>query len=220
LVSIKYCVALCQLFNPLLECRDLSKQAKVHIQNIIIRSAQAGLSVYEQFSKYFSNRYQSPLQAYYLVHLADVILRQDRLNANKVVHFCLQQLGEALPGFPVVGPLQAMFCESVLACGLLLPKDIQLLMGGRTWQSYSRDDKLGCSERLTYAQPVDLLAEAIDPSLPESFKSEWDEFIESYGEQNSTVPEERELSNASSISSMERRASDVRLMDINSLVNR
>lgn len=92
-------------------------------------------------------------------------------------------------------------------------------MGGRSWQSYSREDKLACAERLTYAQPVDMLAEAIDPSLPETFKAEWDEFIESHGGQDSSAPVGRRASSTSNLTAAERRQFDVRAMDIDSLMN-
>ncbi|KIW05900.1 uncharacterized protein PV09_03094 [Verruconis gallopava] len=219
LLHITYCVAICQLFNPLLECRQLPKIAKLQIQAIIVRSAQEGLGICEKFAKCFNNRYQSPLQAYCMVHLADVILRLDKQSAERIIYFCLKQLGEALPGFPVVGPLQSMFCESVLACGLDLPKDVDLLMGGRSWKSYSREDKLGCSERLTYTQPVDLLAAAIDPSLPETFKSEWDDFMKDHGRWELGDPERRRPSSTSTSTGPETRSSEMRAMDISSLMN-
>jgi len=79
------------------------------------------------------------------------------------------------------GPLQAMFCESVLAYGYKLPSNAEQLMGGRSWQSYSREDKLQCCERLTYAQPVDVLVEVLDPDISRVFEEEWKENIESHG---------------------------------------
>lgn len=81
----------------------------------------------------------------------------------------------------MVGPMQAMFCESVLSCGYKLPANVEKLMGGRTWQSYSREDKLECCERLTYAQPVDILVERLDPDMAKVFEEEWQEHIENHG---------------------------------------
>jgi hypothetical protein len=100
---------------------------------------------------------------------------------EQVVRECLETLSEALPGFPCVGPLQAMFCESVLSCGYDLPMDVDQIMGGRSWKSFSREEKLDCCERLTYAQPVDMLAERLDPSIPSNFEDEWKAFIENHG---------------------------------------
>jgi hypothetical protein len=99
-----------------------------------------------------------------------------------------------------------------------LPKDVQLLMGGRSWQSYSREDKLGCAERLTYAQPVDRLADMIEESLPETFEKEWNQAMKKQGKQPSESVMERN-SSSESAASLERRSSDVRAMDIYSIMN-
>jgi hypothetical protein len=74
-----------------------------------------------------------------------------------------------------------MFCESVLSCGYSLPEDAEKMMGGRSWQSFSREDKLDCCERLTYAQPVVLLVERLDPEISSNFEDEWKAFVESHG---------------------------------------
>jgi hypothetical protein len=216
--SINYAAGICQLFNPLLESRELPPRAKAEVSKLIVHSAREGLSVYEQFSLHFTSRYQTPLQAFCLVHLADVILRGDRQAADKVIHFTLQQLGEALPGFPFAGVLQAMFCETVLACRLELPKNVDILMGGRSWQSYTREDKLGCSERLTYAQPVDRLAEAIDDSVHLTFEKDWKAFIETQARPQLPSAEQRN-SDESVSSSSGGRTSDARAMDISSIIN-
>jgi hypothetical protein len=121
------------------------------------------------------------MQAFCLLHLSDLILRQGKLEVDATILFCLEMLSESLPGFPMVGPLQAMFCESVISCGYKLPANVEQLMGGRTWQSYSREDKLECCERLTYAQPVDLLVERLDPHIARVFEEEWNEIIENHG---------------------------------------
>jgi len=62
-------------------------------------------------------------------------------------------------------------------------------MGGRSWQSYSREDKLECCERLTYAQPVDLLVERLDPDFATTFEKEWTKSINRHGSE----PEEEEV---------------------------
>lgn len=116
-----------------------------------------------------------------------------------------------------------MFCETVVACGLQLPKDVEILMGGRSWQSYSREDKLGCAERLTYAQPVDKLAETIDDSLHTTFEKGLEAFLRSRIGARPELERQGEKhgseESASTSSSSGRRASDVRAMDINSIMN-
>lgn len=213
-LSIVYSVSICQLFNPFLEFKGLSSTGKTHVREIIVESAIEGIKLYRRYCDRFSNRYQAPLQAYCLVHVCDVLLRHDRANSDHAIRFCLQNLGVALPGFPVVGPLQAMFCESVLSSGHELPKNVDEMMGGRTWQSYTREDRLGCSERLTYAQPVDLLAEAIDVDFGETFRTEWNKFIETQGNEMMSDGEGHQRSESSSVG-----ADSMRAMHINSLMN-
>lgn len=88
------------------------------IQNITVQSARDGLDLYERYRLSYSNRQQPHLLAFCLVHLADVMVRHgERDIDNDVVNFCLETLAEAAPGFAFVGTLQAMFCETVLACG-------------------------------------------------------------------------------------------------------
>lgn len=92
--------------------------------------------------------------------------------------FCLETLSEANGGFAYIGALQAMFCETVVDSGMALPPRERVLemMGGRNRHSFSREEKLDCCERLTYAQPVDLLVERLDPHLADEFDQEWRSF--------------------------------------------
>jgi hypothetical protein len=164
----------------------LSETARDLIQNITVQSAKDGLDLYERYRLLYSNRQQPHLLAFCLVHLADVMVRHGEKNFdNDVINFCLETLAEASPGFAFVGTLQAMFCETVLACSLTLPPPAVLseLMGWRSWNSFSREDKLDCCERLTYAQPLDLLTERLDPNLASDFEQEWRAFSEAQGDQ-------------------------------------
>lgn len=102
-------------------------------------------------------------------------------DADSAIHFCLETLSEALPGFPCVGPLQAMFCDTVVSSGHQLPSNVDTLLGGRNYQTYSREDKLDCCQRLTYAQPVGSLVQRLDPEISWRFEEEWKAFIEAHG---------------------------------------
>jgi hypothetical protein len=185
LSSIQYNVAICQLFTPLLECPNFTLLAQQHIRAITKQSALDGLTAYRSYRNLFTNRYQPPFQAFSLVHLCDVLLRYgNKAESEEVIRLCLETLTEALPGFSCIGPLQAMFCESVLSTGYTLPPDVEKMMGGRRWQSFSREDKLDCCERLTYAQPVDLLAERLDSEISSNFEDEWKAFIENRGNED------------------------------------
>ncbi|TLD36309.1 hypothetical protein E2P81_ATG03198 [Venturia nashicola] len=232
---IQYYVAICQLFVPLLECKEFSAAAMDHIRGVCVSCARQGLELCQRYRCLFSNRYQPPMQAFCLLHLSDLILRQSKQGVEATILFCFEMLSESLPGFPMVGPLQAMFCESVLACGYKLPVNVEKLMGGRTWQSYSREDKLECCERLTYAQPVDILVERLDSDMAKVFEDEWHEHIENHGG-NRDVPDDMSIfdddeseptaSKASSTKSstssrrhVKRNSGDQRAMDLRLMMN-
>ena len=221
--SIHYCVAICQLFAPLLEDIKLSDVARDHIRNITIQSAKDGLSLYQRYHSVYSNRRQPPLLAFCLVHLADVMVRHgEKEYDNAVISFCLETLAEAVPGFAFVGTLQAMFCETVLACGLPLPPQAVLseLMGGRSWNSFSREDKLDCCGRLTYAQPVDLLTERLDPNLASDFEEEWKSFNEAQGDQGARTGDATgHVTNASDDQQSKTESSGSRSIRIQRLMN-
>lgn len=139
-----------------------------------MQNAKNGLELFSRYRAIYSNRLQPPLLSFCVVHLGEVLLRfNDESFDDAVVGFCLEALSEAYPGFAYTGPLEAMFCESVLAQGLSLPsRNTDSDMGGRNWQSYSREDKLDCCERLTYAQPVNLLRERLDPHLAHELEAD------------------------------------------------
>lgn len=88
-------------------------------------------------------------------------------------------LHEALAGFLFIGPLQAMFCQTVKEHGLALPDNHEELWHGR--KRYSTEDLLDTCERITYVQPVDILVERIDPSISQEFEKAWQTFIETHG---------------------------------------
>jgi hypothetical protein len=159
--------------------------ARDRIQSITVQSAKDGLNLCERYRSSYSNRHQPHFLAFCLVHLADVMVRYGEKDFdNGVINFCLETLAEAASGFEFVGTLQAMFCETVLTCGLALPPQAVLseLMGGRSWNSFSREDKLDCCERLTYAQPVNVLTERLDPNLASDFGEEWKAFNKAQGD--------------------------------------
>ncbi|RDI78713.1 hypothetical protein Vi05172_g11297 [Venturia inaequalis] len=234
-LHIQYYVAICQLFVPLLECKEFSAAAMDHIRGVCVSSAHQGLELCQRYRYLFSNRYQPPMQAFCLLHLSDLILRQGKQGVEATILFCFEMLSESLPGFPMVGPMQAMFCESVLSCGYKLPANVEKLMDGRTWQSYSREDKLECCQRLTYAQPVDMLVERLDPDIAQVFEDEWHEHIENHGG-NRDAPDDMSIfdddeseptaSKASSTKSstssrrhVKRNSGDQRAMDLRLMMN-
>ncbi|KAF2403441.1 hypothetical protein EJ06DRAFT_278042 [Trichodelitschia bisporula] len=172
-LHIHYCVALCQLFTPLLSISNLPPATAAHIKSEALAYAQHGLLLARRYYDIFRTRYQPPFLAFCLVHLSDVMLRHGQpLTANDVITFTLTALADSLQGFPVVGPLAAMFRDSVLETGYMLPKDVISILG-IAWSNWGREDRLECCGRLTYAQPVDLLAERVDESLVRQWEEVW-----------------------------------------------
>lgn len=171
------------------------------------------------YRKSYSNRYQTPLQGFCLVHLCDTLIRcrQSDSDTQDIIAFCLEMLHEALPGFAFVGPLQAMFCQTVLEQRLLLPKDVNKLMGNRT--QYGPEEFLDVCERVTYSQPVDLLIARLDDTIADRWEREWQDFIEAHG-----CSGEGEMAMSSTAEGTpqprsERDSPSNRSMQINSLVN-
>lgn len=177
--SINYHVALCQLFQPLLEYESVSPPARDLIRSICHRSAHDGINLFKTYRQIFTARYISPFQVFHILHLATTLTSQENPEVNETTSFCLETLHEALPGFPFVGPLQAMYCRIVTDRGFSLPEGLYELMDGRT--DYDPEEFLDACERMTYRQPTELLMERLHPQLAQHFMAEWQNFIESRG---------------------------------------
>ncbi|KAF2091466.1 hypothetical protein K490DRAFT_60906 [Saccharata proteae CBS 121410] len=181
-IHIHYHVALCQLFQPLLQYKALPWNTREHLYNVTTRSALDGLKILERYRSLFTNRYMSPMMAFCIVHICDIIIRSGHtLNEHqqRAMTFALESTHDALSAFKFVGPLQYVFCQTLEEEGLVLPDNVRELMGGRI--SYSLEEMLDSCERVTYRQPVDMLLERLDISLGEDFGQEWQQFIEDHG---------------------------------------
>lgn len=120
--SIHYHTALCHLLQPLVPYTQFSQPTRDHLRTIVNQNAKAGLNLLKRYRELYSNRYQPPLQAFCLVHLADTFIRYSPsgVERQEAVRFCLDMLKECQPGLVIAGPLQAMFCQTVLECGAIL----------------------------------------------------------------------------------------------------
>jgi len=127
----------------------------------------------------FTTRYISPFQAFHIIHLSTTLTSSENPDVDKTISFCLETLHEALPGFSLVGPLQAMYCRAVTERGFSLPDDLPELMDGSI--DYDPEELLDACERMTYQQPTDMLMERLHPRLAQDFMGEWQRLIESRG---------------------------------------
>ncbi|KAI9710090.1 MAG: hypothetical protein M1820_002892 [Bogoriella megaspora] len=180
-LNINYHVAICQLFQPLITYDGMSASTRKEIELISSHYANRGLNLLRRFREQYQNRYQTPLQAFHLIHLCEAAIQVSQLNeeAQRIASFCLEMLSDALPGFPFVGPLQAMFCQTVTDLGLLLPDNAVELMGGRS--DYGPEEMLDACERTTFVQPVHMLVERLDPAISEDFQTAWFKLVEEHG---------------------------------------
>lgn len=216
--SIQYHTALCHLLRPLIGYEGFSKTTIELLRGIVLQNANDGYGYLGKYQALFTNRYQSPLQAFFLVHLCDTLIRErpGTVDPRGVIHFCLDMLEEAQAGFDICGPLQAMFCHVAVEHDLLDPRDMSVLMTGRT---YSPEDMLDTCERTTYAQPTLMVLSRLDRKIGEDFGAQWAAYIERYGGPDDedlnmiTNSSRRSLSHGSA-------GSGDRTMAIDSLVNK
>ncbi|TKA77910.1 hypothetical protein B0A49_04301 [Cryomyces minteri] len=217
-LHVNYHVALCRLFRPLLDYRDFTRSTHEHIKSIVVQNARDGINLLERYRCLFSNRRQPPLQAFCLVHLSESFIRTcaDNSECQQLILFCLEMLRDVLPGFLFVGPIQAMFCQTVLDFGCLLPKNVSELMGGRT--HYAPEEMLDACGTTTCTQPVDVLLDLLDPSIAQNFEVEWKKFIEGC---DALIVDEGGAPNKSSSEELSRGESPPsnRSMQINALIN-
>lgn len=139
-------------------------------------NALRGLEILDTYRRLYTCRYQLPFQSFALLHMGDLLIRFSpaRPPAIDVVHFCLEVLkecGDRPGGFAICGPLQEMFRQSAVECGVALPDDLLNLMGPPS--QYSPDNMLDAYTRLSYVQPVERVTDHLDPTFARDFMTEW-----------------------------------------------
>ncbi|KAH7042225.1 hypothetical protein B0J12DRAFT_674230 [Macrophomina phaseolina] len=156
-LHIHFHVALCQLFRPLLEIEALPSTTRLLLYTITVESARDGLRLLERYRTLY-HRYQNPLLAFCVVHICETLMRGGAViedDRQRVIQFALETKHECLANFAYVGPLQYMFCQTVLEEGLPLPKDLDKLMDGRT--VYGPEEILDACERVSLNHPYSML---------------------------------------------------------------
>lgn len=128
----------------------------------------------------YSCRYNMPLGAFCIVHLADAFIKfpSDNASSADVTAFCLEVLGQNQQGFPVCGPLSQVFWTAAREAGVELPEEKEKELLGST-DRYGVDDILDACTRLSYAQPVDQISRSIDSAIGDHWQDEWREQIAS-----------------------------------------
>jgi len=226
--SVYFCVALCQLFQPLLQSGRFPAATVEFLRNIIIKTAKEGLDLLHSFGKHYTHRYHTPMQVFCLVHLGDALLQADQVDTEAAIRFTLSSLDEARQQLAIAGPLAAMFCQRAIESGTKLPDElIQELL---RYHRYGMEEKLDTCERVTYAQPIEQLLGRLEPNIAVQFEREWQIYIDSRGGDTASgdvsshinglgaTPESDTLSDTLSRRSSETSAAR-RPLDVNSLIN-
>ena len=144
-------------------------------------NALKGLEILDTYRRLYTCRYQLPFQSFYLLHMCDLLIRfsPTRPPATDVVHFCLAVLKESADGrggFSICGPLQEMFRQSAVECGVPLPDDLLNLMGPPS--QYSPDNLLDAYTRLSYVQPAGRITDHLERTFAQDFVTQWQDIFD------------------------------------------
>ncbi|KAI9654185.1 MAG: hypothetical protein M1829_000967 [Trizodia sp. TS-e1964] len=177
-LHIHYHTAIVQLLRPIMDppgVHPLNLRNPEWFQVLALQSAEDGLLLLKQYRLLFNCRHQPQIQMFCLVHLSDLIMRYKPRKAEEVVHFCLDMLKESRKGFPFCGPLQEMFRHAASDCRVLLPLDLENLMG--PLGQYSIDELMEAVVKPSFAQPLNYVASIIAPLTQEQWAQEWHRYI-------------------------------------------
>ncbi len=143
------------------------------LQGLIVQYAHAGLGLLQQYRSAYSNSYLSPMQLVCMVLLCDTAVHYDAVGeaTTQVIHFCLTSLQDAKRGYPVAGPLQKMFRNSLSEYNIPVPDDLERLIGASA--RISPEELLDAFTRPTYRQPIAQIRPNMDANLATDFLASW-----------------------------------------------
>lgn len=143
------------------------------LQGLIVNHAHAGLRLLQQYRSAYSNSYLSPIQLVCMVLLCDTAVHYDAAGeaTSQVIHFCLTSLQDAKRGYPVAGPLQKMFRNSLLEYNLPVSEELERLIGASA--RISPEGLLDAFTRPTYRQPITQIRPNMDANLATDFITSW-----------------------------------------------
>ncbi|KAL8818694.1 MAG: hypothetical protein Q9191_007885 [Dirinaria sp. TL-2023a] len=158
------------------------------MEDILLSHAHRGLELLVQYRNVYGAFYQSPLQLFCLVHICDAIVTHDAHGSSTtdVIRFCIEDLQEAKAGYPLAGPLQRMFANSMAESNVAIPSDLERLVGPS--HQYQLDDLLNACTRPSYKISIAQLRPNISPTLAHDFMDEWRKVADEqqHGELNAT----------------------------------
>lgn len=121
------------------------------------------------YKKIYSNFYLSPLQLFCLVNLSDALVRYDGHGDTtpRTVEFCLTSLEEAKAGYPVAGPLQKMFYDSLTEYGIPVSDELERML--RVPARTAPEQLLDACTRPTYREPIAQITHNMEAGLGQGF---------------------------------------------------
>ena len=143
------------------------------MRRIAVDYAILGRDTLAEYKNLYSNYYLSPTQLFSMVHLCEAIVHFDGQGSSTpdTVRFCLESLGEAKVNYPLAGPLQYMFRQSLAEHKIPVSDDIEQLLG--TSSRLDPEDLLNACTRPTYKQPMALILPNMEKGLGQDFVNEW-----------------------------------------------
>jgi hypothetical protein len=161
------------LFLPLLQLESVTQQQREFFRQHILSNATQGLKLYHQLDLSGASRYQPPLLAFCLLHLADAVLRfgsKDQSSLD-VALFSIRILETNRQGFPICGPLLQMFRDTVRGLEFQIPEEVESQLGPA--DQFDVDGILDAATRLSYQQPLHQIQQWIDDAFGEEWDNEW-----------------------------------------------
>lgn len=203
--SIQYHTAIVQLLQPVVHIEH-SKDAHRKLIGFVLHQARAGLQLLKRYRELYSSFYLSPLQLVCLVQLCDALVCYDSSGptTSQTIRFCLASLEDAKSGYPLAGPLQKMFRQSLAEYNIPVPDEIERMMGSAA--NLGTEELLDACTRATYRQPVNHILPNMDINMSEEFVAGWQEL-------ESRERPEREIPAAAFVNDRAQR------LDIGSLLN-
>ncbi|KAH8586833.1 hypothetical protein B0O99DRAFT_695099 [Bisporella sp. PMI_857] len=173
---ILYENAVVQLLRPLLNLQGFPVAT---VEETIWKHAQSGLFLLdEHYRTQFTCRYQTVLQMFSVLHLADVVARffpggveghgKDGPNA---IRFGIESLAQSRAGCPVANPLVEMLQKTARECSIRFDASQSGGMPSRlsTVHVNRIDDMIDACTRFSYVQPTD----EIHDRYSRSFSADW-----------------------------------------------
>ena len=173
LSSVQYHTALVHHFSPLLHGDLFADSDLNELRRIVLYHARSGIEPLDHSRRLYTSRFSLPILSFCLLQLCDVLVRYSPQDppAQTVIKLCLEVLNSTRPGFAVCGPLQFLFYQTAVDCGLEIPLELNDMVG--SFNHYLVDDILDACTRLTYTMPFDQVLRHIDPELAQDWAEQW-----------------------------------------------